>query len=178
MAENITTDDKSLRLAHEYAWDWFAYHADQRLKSFNFFFVLEGALTAAYLTSLGSDNRLLAVGFGFLLLIAAIMFWRLDTRNSELIKISEQYLMKSESILAAVVGQEIRLAHSAENADSCFSTKLLPSILSTYRKIFRAIFVSVILFSIFAIIHAIHPIKWGGWLTESQPAITAEEPKE
>lgn len=29
----------------DYAWDWFAYHAGQRLTTFNFFLVIVGVLT-------------------------------------------------------------------------------------------------------------------------------------
>jgi hypothetical protein len=38
----------SIQLQMKYAWDWFQYHADQRLKAFNYFVVVSGILIAAY----------------------------------------------------------------------------------------------------------------------------------
>jgi hypothetical protein len=35
-----------------YAWDWFSYHADQRLKAFNFFIVIIGILIVTYGTAM------------------------------------------------------------------------------------------------------------------------------
>jgi hypothetical protein len=42
------TDSKLLPTRMKYAWDWFQYHADQRLKAFNFFLVILGILIVAY----------------------------------------------------------------------------------------------------------------------------------
>jgi len=41
-----------LRTQMHYAWSWFQYHADQRLKAFNYFILLLGALLVAYGTAM------------------------------------------------------------------------------------------------------------------------------
>lgn len=150
---------EKLKNAHEYAWQWFAYHATQRMNSFNFFFVLEAALTAAYLAAVSASYYLLAVAFAVMLFVTAMMFWRLDLRNLELIKIGEAYLKKSEAEMAEYVGKEIRILTIAENRDSEFAPKWFPKLLSSYRQIFQAIFCAVATFACFAIIYAI----WLSW---------------
>jgi len=46
----MSTDDlpKDFQVKMNYAWGWFQYHADQRLKAFNFFLVILGILIVAY----------------------------------------------------------------------------------------------------------------------------------
>ena len=39
---------EELRDARSYAWDYFALHADQRMKLFNFFLVLAGLILGAF----------------------------------------------------------------------------------------------------------------------------------
>jgi len=41
-----------LPIQMQYAWNWFQYHADQRLKAFNYFVLLLGALLVAYGTAM------------------------------------------------------------------------------------------------------------------------------
>ncbi|QBK31191.1 hypothetical protein [Roseitalea porphyridii] len=159
---NTETNDNPIQRAHDYAWGWFTYHAEQRLKSFSFFFVLVGALTAGYLTSIGASHWPIAAMFGIMLLFSALLFWRLDARNAELIKLAEQYLKKSEINLAAHVGQEICLAHEADKDTTPFKVSLFPNILSTYRKVFRAMFVIVVVFSLFATGYAVSTVWSNG----------------
>ncbi len=148
---------EAAKRAHDYAWAWFQYHASQRLSSFNFFFVLGGALTAGYLAALNGEYYGLAVALAVVLLIVAVLFWRLDQRNSELVKIGEAYLKESEDKLAGEpgVGNKIRLLSIAENRDSDFRPWPLPSILSSYKQIFRLLFFSVAAFSTFAIVYPV-----------------------
>src|SRR5258708_34054824 len=47
-----------------YAWNWFAYHASQRLQAFNFFLLILAALATGYLTALDKDYGLPQTGFG------------------------------------------------------------------------------------------------------------------
>jgi hypothetical protein len=75
-----------------YAWDYFAYHADQRMKTFNFFIVAAGLL-AGGITSLlkdGSDARWIIIPLGLLLFILSVVFWKLDQRNKALVRNGEE----------------------------------------------------------------------------------------
>ena len=47
-----TLAEDNLPVKMKYAWDWFQYHADQRLKAFNFFLVILGILIVAYGTAM------------------------------------------------------------------------------------------------------------------------------
>jgi len=84
-----------------YAWNYFVYHADQRMKTFNFYLVLEGVFVAGVLTflakSAGAFNRLpsyLCFVIGFL----SLMFWLLDRRNAQLVKNGEKALTYLDSL--------------------------------------------------------------------------------
>jgi len=53
MAQNQPiTEEKELELALKYAWDWFNYHATQRLTAFRFFLIMLTAITGGYITAL------------------------------------------------------------------------------------------------------------------------------
>ena len=54
MRENLDIDTKTLALY--YAWDHFAYHAQQRQTVFNFFLLLVGGCVAAYSATIGESG--------------------------------------------------------------------------------------------------------------------------
>ncbi|MBX9925798.1 MAG: hypothetical protein K2Y05_05525 [Hyphomicrobiaceae bacterium] len=84
--------------AVEHAWRYFELHSTQRLTVFNFFVVFS-SLIAAGLGSVVS-GEVTASGFGIplglLLCLLALVFWKLDQRNSSLIKRAEQVLSLAE----------------------------------------------------------------------------------
>ena len=72
-------------LALKYAWDWFHYHASQRLTAFRFYLIIVAAILAGYINSF--DNELYPFS-SVLALIGAIVsfvFLQLDRRNEELV---------------------------------------------------------------------------------------------
>lgn len=85
---------------------------------FRFFLVIAGALFAAYLLSFQStaadlkDARPL---IAIMLLVMSFLFWRLDVRSYQLVKLAEDYLVRDEGNLATALGtrdiplQDIRL---------------------------------------------------------------------
>ena len=85
--------------AVEHAWRYFELHSTQRLTVFNFFVVFS-SLIAAGLGSVVS-GKAAASGFGIplglLLCLLALVFWKLDQRNSFLIKRAEQALSLAEA---------------------------------------------------------------------------------
>lgn len=102
-------------LAHEYAWNWFSYHAQQRLGLFNISLVaIAAAATGAISAKVQGWNSLAAIisAFGAVLSLA---FLRLDQRNSELTKLAEEHLKVSEQRLAEHVGNTIKLSALANN---------------------------------------------------------------
>lgn len=90
----------------DYAWKYFALHADQRLKAFQFFITLSTAITGAliFMVRLGDPNKWVSI-LGLLLVILAFVFWKLEQRTKDLIKNGENALKYLDSL------------HSLENVD-------------------------------------------------------------
>jgi hypothetical protein len=78
----------------DYAWKYFALHADQRIKTFNFFLILCTLIAGGLITIL-RDGGNIALGAlpAFILTLLSFVFWRLDIRNKQLIHHSEEALM-------------------------------------------------------------------------------------
>lgn len=82
----------------EHLWRYFALHAQQRVSVFNFFVVLSGVISAAIGGALqaGGPLNFVVVILGLLLPLLSFVFWRLDQRNSDLVKIAERALRRGE----------------------------------------------------------------------------------
>ncbi|HVT82197.1 MAG TPA: hypothetical protein VHM90_16260 [Phycisphaerae bacterium] len=78
-----------------YAWDYFQFHASQRLSTFNFFVVLSVLLTSAAMTTFQEKFYLPCAGgfLGLMLAILSFVFWRMDQRNRQLLQNGTEALM-------------------------------------------------------------------------------------
>jgi hypothetical protein len=132
------SDAEQAAISH--AWDYFAFHAQQRQTVFNFFLILIGASVAAYASTLakadGSHDYFHSV-LGLLVVVSSFLFWRLDKRNSRLVKLAEDPLKKFEN----------RLTERTQIADmtilSRADTKIESGILSNFEsfsQIYRMVF--------------------------------------
>lgn len=86
--------DDSVRF--DYAWKWFDFHADQRMKMFNYQVIVFGIFATGVVTAI--DKGLADVA-AILCLIAgslAIIFSRLDSRNQRLLSLGEDVLAELE----------------------------------------------------------------------------------
>lgn len=87
---------KYTEIALKYAWDWFSYHAGQRLRAFHFFLIIIGVVVVGYLKCVDEKWQ----GFGFLIglfgFFISIAFWILEIRNEELVNCARGALMKLE----------------------------------------------------------------------------------
>lgn len=84
----------------QYAWDYFQLHAEQRLKTFEFYIVIATVLLSGYVISLKEDNLIhIGIVIGILLIVLSFVFWKLDVRNKQLIKNAEQALKTIEDEL-------------------------------------------------------------------------------
>jgi len=70
----------------DYAWNYFALHADQRIKAFHFYILLSTAIIGGFalLMKNGELYKWMAV-FGALLVFFSFVFWKLDNRNRQLV---------------------------------------------------------------------------------------------
>lgn len=89
----------------KYAWDWFQYHADQRLKAFNFFLVILGILTVAYGTAMKeglANQSAMRTYSAFAAVVAlcgvviSIAFFIIEVRNVELVTCGRKWLDRLE----------------------------------------------------------------------------------
>jgi hypothetical protein len=84
---------RELQDARVYAWSYFALHADQRMKIFNFFLIFSGLILGAFpaVRSMASGTKLTAL-LPLLLVLTAFIFWRLEERTRKLVKNGEEAL--------------------------------------------------------------------------------------
>lgn len=82
----------------DYAWKWFAYHADQRVKLFNYMIIATGILAAGIGNALreNNENYLFAGILSVLGILFGIAFRQLDKRNSTLVWYGEDMLRQIE----------------------------------------------------------------------------------
>jgi hypothetical protein len=87
-------DEKKREELLDQAWKYFSLHADQRLKTFNFYLIL-CTIIAGGLLALIKDAHDPRIGIPVALLMPALsfVFWKLDTRNRQLIDYSQNALM-------------------------------------------------------------------------------------
>jgi hypothetical protein len=98
------SDAEQVKRLEDRAWQAFAAHAGQRLTTFNFYIVLSSLLITAIAATFQKDFRLPYLGavVGGLLAFVSYLFWRLDKRNRELIKLSESALKHFEAAIPPV----------------------------------------------------------------------------
>jgi len=79
------------KMLRDYAWDYFALHADQRIKTFNFFVVFATLLAGAIVGLIKDKGDIRWISLlGFLLFFLSIIFWALDRRNRGLVRNGEE----------------------------------------------------------------------------------------
>jgi amino acid permease len=138
MRENLDIDTKTLALY--YAWDHFAYHAQQRQTVFNFFLLVVGGCVAAYSAMIGESGahyNYFRCFLGIVLALSSLLFWRLDQRNARLVKVSEEALKKLEARMANEISEpSIRLIENAEKKVAKFPFSKIESFSQIYRAVF------------------------------------------
>jgi HAD superfamily hydrolase (TIGR01549 family) len=91
-------------LQFDYAWKWFNYHADQRVKMFNYMFVGLGLFATALTGTLGKGVPWwVPVALCFFASLLAVIFALIDGRNQRLVRLGEDVLFELES--SAIFGK-------------------------------------------------------------------------
>lgn len=104
MPENPPPAPKeNVELQLKYAWDWFNYHASQRLTAFRFFLVILAAISAGYATALEKELYFMAGVVGLVGVFISFAFYRLDKRNEELVNDGRDVLDELEAKLGIVL---------------------------------------------------------------------------
>jgi hypothetical protein len=105
-SENTMPGDSQAEVEQTYAWNWFSYHASQRLTAFNFFLVLLGAVLVGYVQAATNDLPALGVVLGGFGVIVSLAFWAIDVRNAELVACGRAALDKLEGSLSIDIRAE------------------------------------------------------------------------
>jgi hypothetical protein len=135
------------RDAQQYAWNWFALHAGQRLQLVNFWLVAVAFLAAAYVQARSSHLFVIALGVSLTGAVASIAFARLDVRTRQLVRVAEDALERIEAGWVADGADEgIRLVGNAQRARR--------SSLDSYRVIIQGLQLLVAVMFILAAIYA------------------------
>lgn len=142
--------------ALNHAWDWFKYHADQRLMLIRYYLIMVGALGGGYLAALKDGLYAISIVVAIFGAVVSVLFERLDQRVSDLVKVGEAAMAKEEEALARRTGyDEIKIV---ERADIGAHKSL-----GSFRKIFRVMFRTAFLgFTIAAIVAG-----YGAWRASS-----------
>lgn len=107
-------DDQLRKELHDRAWAYFDRHAEQRLKTVNFYLILCVAIAAGFVSVVSSSNIFNGWPFGIVLAVVSFIFWKLEDRNRELVKHSESVLKQLEDLLPSNVPISLRLFGSEE----------------------------------------------------------------
>lgn len=117
-------ENERVDLRYIYSWEWFKYHAAQRLATFNFFLIVTGIIGyGLILANEDSIKKLLCV-VGF---IMPITFWLLEIRNEELVNYGREALKgfeKEKDIKLITTGEYIKRAKLPISMD-CLSRFIL-----------------------------------------------------
>jgi hypothetical protein len=109
---------------HEYAWNWFEYHAGQRLTAFRFFLVFLGALVVGFSTGLKDGNIFFAQVVGWFGAFISLAFLILEFRNEQLVNVGRDALMHLEqSDESLKVQPRLQLLHIDRGRSSWLSYK-------------------------------------------------------
>ncbi len=101
------TEQHLMKEGLQHAWNWFSLHAEQRMKSLNYFFLAVSLLVAAYVTALKYVHPAVAAGIGIVGVLTAICFSSFELRIKELINAGEDAMKASETCLAKYTGNPL-----------------------------------------------------------------------
>ena len=122
--------------ARKYAWDWFSYHAKQRMDVFRFYLIVVALVFAGVLRLLETESYFLSIALSLFLVFCTFLFYRLDRRNSSLVKLGEQYLKQEEKRLAQKLNSDlIMILNESEKKEKHFAS---------FSQIFRYMFLAVV----------------------------------
>ncbi|HEX3860664.1 MAG TPA: hypothetical protein VHY35_03135 [Stellaceae bacterium] len=127
-----------VKLALEHAWRHFQLHAQQRISVFNFYVATASLLIAGLAFTFQAARPIWAFGVaaGILLTFLSVLFWKLDSRVSSIIKSSEDVMAKAEAQLIS----DTNLRTVSVEREMTASTPFAWHKAWTYGQTFRRIF--------------------------------------
>jgi len=147
------------QIRFKYAWDWFSYHANQRLTAFHFFLIILSAIIIGYTNTI-EKFPLISVGIGLLGIVVPFVFYVLDIRNEELVGCGRHALDELEKQL------NVKIRENDVNRSYLFETledagffaawlKKWDKKKISHRHMFRCLELFVMMLSVIASIYAL-----------------------
>jgi len=148
--------DKARDAARDIAWKHFDLHAKQRIEVFKSYVTLITVIFAGYGIAFQTKTHWLGVVVAVFSILISLLFWFLDRRTRELIKLSERYLKDEETRLAEILRSEsiMLFTESDRLSDSSAKKGRRVSYSSIFTKFFwinivlAALFIAVFLFNL------------------------------
>lgn len=138
--ENIEID----KMMRDYAWKYFAMHAEQQLKTFNFYIALCAVIIGGFITMLTKDELTpFAAILPVLLVLISFLFKKLDSRTVMLIENGENALKYLDSQIVANYSDDPNvLALFKKDDENTSNKKLYPPFTGyfSYRRVFTWVF--------------------------------------
>lgn len=151
-------DFEHLKLSHDYAWNWFQYHAGQRMNVFRFFFIVVAILAAGYIKALEIKHPGLQVLIALTAMVLAFLFWRADIRSYDLVKIGEAHLKQTEAALQQRLGHDsVSLASSADRKTNQLAASYPSRAFYSLKQIIRSIYLLVGVIGFVTICSIVYP---------------------
>lgn len=144
----------------EHAWKYFEIHSQQRIALFNFYLGATGLVATGIGVCIqqGGNFNYLSLALGIFLLVVSFIFWKLDQRNSMLIKESETALKSLESAMPISSSKLFNI--DAANIDNL--NKLCSP--WTFGRCFRFTYITIgilsVLIVIFSVIYLMNYMKF------------------
>lgn len=115
-ADDPVSGNESRDRAINHAWDWWKYHADQRIALIRFYILTLGGIAAAIGWLHQQHQILFSVLLSAFGAILTFCFLRLDTRTADLVKIGEDALRNEELWLSSITSNEqMKLCQASDN---------------------------------------------------------------
>jgi hypothetical protein len=139
--------------ALDHAWNWFKYHADQRIAMVRFYIVALGGAAAGIGILFQHEQHFLCTCLSLFTALMSFSFLRIDQRTSDLVKIGENALRSEQSQLAVITGNQA--FNMCRQADAKGTVRLY-----TYGEVFRLLLSSAmamfLLMALFSLITSKH----------------------
>ena len=109
---------------HEYAWNWFEYHAGQRLTAFRYYLVFLGIFAVALNNGLESDNYSFVSAVAALGAFVSVAFLVLEFRNEKLVDVGREALRTIEESQEYPRDSSLKLVHVDRSGNPLISHKI------------------------------------------------------
>ena len=115
---NITKD------VYDYAWNWFEYHATQRLLAFRYYLIFLGILAVVINNGLENNNYTFVSAVATLGCFVTVAFFILEIRNEGLVNVGRKALREIENSSGYPDNDALKLLHNDRKRNILMSHKM------------------------------------------------------